>query len=132
MESAELASLRRIDFTLTYLGLGAKAAGYLLLFWWARNSEIGAGALDGIVAADIFTWIIFSGIEWQYRGFQVCAGLVFEIVLVVVYLSRQSLFGVQDSAEGVAVAILFFMLFATVKTCLYAMEHVLEVSGLKE
>ena len=132
VESAELASLRKIDFTLTYLGLGAKAAGYFLLFLWARDSEMGAGALDGIVAADVFTWIVFSLIEWQFRGFQVCAGLVFEIILVVLYVSRQPIFGVQDSPEGVAMAILFFMLFASVKTSLYAMEHVLEVTGVKE
>ena len=132
VESSELASLRKVDVTLTYLGLGAKTVGYLLLFSWARNSEMGAGALDGIVAADVFTWFIFSFIEWQYRGFQVCVGLVFEIVLVLVYLSRQSLFGVQDSPEGVAMAILFFMLFACVKTSLYAMEHVLEITGVKE
>ncbi len=132
MESAELASLRKIDLTLTYLGLGAKAMGYLLLFLWARSSELGAGALDGIVAADVFTWIVFSVIEWPFRGFQVRAGLVFESVLVVVYLSRQSLFGVQDSPEGIAMAFLFFMLFACVKASVYAMEHVLEVTGVRE
>jgi hypothetical protein len=75
---------------------------------------------------------VFSVIEWQYRGFQVCAGFVFEIVLVMLYLSRQSFFGVQDSTEGVAMAILFFMLFACVKASLYAMEHVLEITGVKE
>ena len=93
---------------------------------------MGAGALDGIVAADVFTWIVFSVIEWPFRGLQVRAGLVFESVLVVVSLSRQSLFGVQDSPEGIAMAFLFFMLFACVKASVYAMEHVLEVTGVRE
>ncbi|MCZ6573329.1 MAG: hypothetical protein O7C98_09205 [Planctomycetota bacterium] len=46
-----------------YAGLLLKATFYLLMFLWARNTESGAAALQGVVYAELATWVVFVLLE---------------------------------------------------------------------
>ena len=88
--------------------------------------------MRGAVAADVFTWICFSVLEWPFRRVQVTAGGVFELVLVVLYLNRDSLFEITGSIESTAMSVVFFFLVLFGKTGLWCAERVLEFTGVKE
>jgi len=130
--SSELQRLERFSVVLTSTGLAAKAFLYALCFWWANSSEIGAAALEGLFSADIFTFLVFCLLEWQFRGFQIKLGAAFELVLVSMYLNRHSLFDIPEDTERMAVTMLFFLLVCVVKCGIWAAHNAIEVSGVKE
>lgn len=53
----------RIHMGFVYAGLLLKATFYLLMFLWARNTESGAAALQGVVYAELATWVVFVLLE---------------------------------------------------------------------
>lgn len=128
----EVRSLERLTAGLAYAGLIAKAGVFVLFFLWAARSPTGAAALQGAVIADVFTWVLFSLLEWHFRGFQIRVGAVFEAALLLFYTLRGEIFDIPTTVEGPAVAFLFFLLFASVKMGVWAAELALEVSGVKE
>ena len=129
---SELQSMRRMQVVLTSAGLAIKGLTYAFFFWWASGSEIGAAALEGLFSADIFTFLIFCLLEWQFHGFRIRLGGAFELVLVLIYLNRHSLFKISEDPERMAVTMLSFLLVVIVKAGIWAAEHAVEVSGVKE
>jgi hypothetical protein len=132
IETDEIRSLKALDKRFTYIGLGIKAFLYGSLFYWAHQSSTGSAVLDGFVAADIITWVLFGFFEWEYRGFQLKQGSVIEAGLILLYLARNSIFDLADGPEELALTILSFGMFATIKSGLWAGEHVLQVTGVRE
>ncbi|MHC4816805.1 MAG: hypothetical protein ACYTF8_01920 [Planctomycetota bacterium] len=132
LEAGDLRSLFNRTVLLTFASIAAKTLLYVPLFLWAQHGDIGAAALRGAVAADVFTWIAFSVLEWPFRRFQVTAGGVFELVLVVLYLYRDSFFEITGSIDSVAMSVVFFFMVLFGKTGLWCAERVLEFTGVKE
>lgn len=132
LEGGNLRSLFHRTLLLTFAALAGKTLLYVPLFVWARHGDIGAAALRGAVAADVFTWIFFSVLEWPFRRVQVTAGGVFELVLVVLYLYRDSFFEISGSIDSIAMSVIFFFMVLFAKTGLWCAERVLEVTGVKE
>jgi len=126
------AALRRWNALLGISGILAKSGFYLALFLWARGGGTGAAALHGFVAADIVTWIAFSVLEWDVRGFQIGIGAGFQLLVAVLYLARGEIFGAAEGAVEAGLSVLFFILFAAVKSAVWAAELVLESTGIKE
>jgi hypothetical protein len=110
----------------------AKTLLFLPLFLWARGSDTGAAALRGAVGGDLFGWAALSLVLWPFRRVQVGAGAVFELVLVVLYLQRTTLFEITADIEATAVSVLFFFAVLFAKTGLWAADHILEITGVKE
>ena len=118
---------------LTLAGLAFKTALFVPVFLWARHSATGAAALRGAVAADVFTWIAFSMLEWPFRRLRVTAGAAFEILLVALYWNRGELFDITtDSMESTALSALFFFGVIFLKAGVWGAEHALEISGVRE
>ncbi|MEE8104796.1 MAG: hypothetical protein V3T86_04590 [Planctomycetota bacterium] len=132
IETDEMRALKALDRQFTYVGLGVKAFLYGAIFYWAHQSSTGSAVLDGFVAADILTWIFFGFFEWEYRGFQLKQGSVIEAGLILLYLTRNSLFDLAEGPEEFALTFLSFGLFATIKSTLWAGEHVIQVTGVGE
>jgi hypothetical protein len=132
LESADVRELLQRTVLATFAGLGAKTLLYVPLFLWARHSDLGAAALRGTVAADVFTWIVFAFLEWQFRKLRVTAGALFELVLVILYLNREALFDITGNVESTALSLLFFFAVMFGKTALWVAEWVLEFTGVKE
>jgi hypothetical protein len=114
------------------MGLLARTALFVPLFLWAAASDTGAAALEGAVAGDLFGWAILSLLLWPFRRLQVGAGALFELVLVALYLQRETLFEITADAQATAVSVLCFFAVLFGKTGLWAAEHVLEITGVKE
>ena len=125
-------ALNRLTRTLAFTGILAKSAFFFLLFLWARDSEIGSAALRGAVWAAVFTWIVFSFVEYQFRRFQVTLGVVFEIALIILYFNRGAWFDISTETVAFAMSGLWFMLFTVVKAGVWGAELTLEVTGVKE
>jgi hypothetical protein len=129
----DLRDLFRRTVLVTFAAIAGKTLLYVPLFLWARTGDVGAAALRGAVAADVFTWILFSVLEWPFRrGFQLTAGAVFEFVLVVLYLHRESFFEISGSIDSTAMSVVFFFMVLFGKTGLWCAERVLEFTGVKE
>jgi hypothetical protein len=132
-EADDLQDLLRRTVLATVLGLAAKVALFVPFFLWARSSELGAAALRGAVAADVFTWLVLSALEWPMRRFRVTAGAVFEVVLVLCYWNRGEVFDIiSPSVERTAFAALFFFGVVFAKAAVWAAEHALAISGVRE
>jgi len=125
-------ALVRRTVVVTGAGLLGKAAVFLPLFLWARASETGAAALRGAVGGDVLGWAILGFVQWPFRRAQVGAGAVFEIVLGTLYIQREELIGSTADIEATAVSVLFFFAFLLAKAAVWAVDHLLEVSGVKE
>ena len=117
---------------LTFGALAGKAVLFLPLFLWAQNSDVGAAALRGAVGADVFTWIAFSVIAWPFGRFRVGAGAIFELLLVLVYLNRDTLFDITTNIEATAISMVFFGLVMFGKTAIFTVEHVFGLTGITE
>jgi len=114
-------------------GLAIKTALFVPFFVWARHSDTGAAALRGAVAADVFSWIVFSFLEWPFRRFRVTVGAAFEMLLVVLYWNRGGLFDITArSMESTAFSALFFFGVLFLKSGAWAGEQALEISGVQE
>jgi hypothetical protein len=132
LAGGDLKDLFHRTVLVTFAALAGKTLLYVPLFLWAQHGDVGAAALRGAVAADVFTWIFFSLLEWPFRRVQVTAGGVFELALVVLYLYRDSFFEITGSIDSTALSVVFFFLVLFGKTGLWCAERVLEVTGVKE
>ena len=128
----DLAGMLKQNLLLTFRAVAGKTVFFVPLFLWAHHSDIGSAALRGAVGADIFTWIVLSLIDWPFRRLQVSVGLVFEIVLIVIYLNRGPLFDIDGDIETIALSMLFFLLVMIGKTVLWTAERVLDINGVTE
>lgn len=113
-------------------GVALRALLFLPLFLWARTSETGAGALKGAVGGDVVGWVLLSILLWPIRRAQVGVGAIFELVLVGLYVQRETLFEISADIETTAISVLFFFGVFFGKTGLWAADHILEISGVKE
>jgi hypothetical protein len=128
----EVRSLEHLNLVLLGASALAKTVFFVGIFLWARVSEIGAAALDGFVGAEILTWAVFTVLDRSFRGTQIRYGLLFEIVLVVAYLTRHSIIAVDASPSQMGMTFFFGLLFVTVKSTLWYAETILEMTGVKE
>ena len=128
----DFASLRRLDRGLSIAGIVAKLVLFLLLFLWATKSPIGDAALKGVVIADLFTYLLFSVLDWHFRGLSITAGAIFQLLLILVFTNRHALLDFTEAPEVFAVTLGFFMLVTVFKSAIWAAEHILESGGLKE
>lgn len=128
----DFASLHRLNRNLTIAAMVAKSVLFLLFFLWASKSPIGDAALKGVVIADLSTFLLFSGLDWHFRGLPITVGAVFQIVLVLVFTNRHALLEIPEAPEFFAVTLGFFLLVAVFKSAIWAAEHVLEAGGIKE
>lgn len=116
----------------TGAGLLGKAVVFLPLFFWARASDTGAAALRGAVGGDVLGWAILSLFQWPFRRAQVGAGAIFEVVLVALYLQRTELFEITSDLDATAMSVLFFFFFLLGKAVVWAVERLLDISGVTE
>lgn len=131
-EDPDLKALYRLDRHLAGAGIIAKALFFLFFFWWASRSPTGSAALRGALAADMLTFFVFSLTDWNFRGFQIRSGAAFEFLLVMLYLNREPLFRISADPVDNALVMLFFLLFAVLKTGVWGAQHAMEVTGVKE
>jgi hypothetical protein len=129
---AETRSWTRVTHTSAIVSVVAKGVIFFLFFLWARSSEVGAGALRGAVGADLFTWAVFSLMEFPFRRFRFTLGAAFEVALLVFYLNRGAWLEITTDLEATAVSVLFFFLVLFAKVGYWAAERTLEVSGVSE
>jgi len=113
-------------------GVVFRALLFLPLFLWARASETGAAALKGAVGGDLLGWALLSVALWPFRRAQVGVGAVVELVLVGLYLQRETLFEISADIETTAISVLFFFAVLFAKTGIWAADHILEITGVKE
>jgi hypothetical protein len=118
------AYLRRVVWP-TFGGLAVKAALFAVAILWARGSDIGAAALHGAVGADVFAWIVLTLLDWPTRRFRLTAGLLFEAVLVTVYLQRESLFAISPNPVSTGVSMLFFFIVLVGRTAAWSVARTL-------
>jgi len=132
IEAEDARSLLRRSFAAVGVGVVFRALLFLPLFLWAQASETGAGALKGAVGGDLFGWAVLSVLLWPFRRAQVGAGALVELVLVGLYLQRETLFEITSDIETTAISVLFFFGVLIVKTGVWAADHILEITGVKE
>jgi hypothetical protein len=128
-----LRDLLRREVLATVLGLAAKVTLFGTFFLWARTSPLGAAALRGAVAADAFTWLVFSALAWPLRRIRVTAGAVFEALLLLCYWNRGEIFDITaETIEETAFVAVFFFAVVFAKAAAWAAEHALVISGVQE
>ncbi len=120
--------------TLLPLGAGilVRTVLFLPLFLWARQSGTGGAALKGAVGGDVFGWAVLSVFLRPLRPAQVKVTALVELALVGLYLKRETLFEITADIETTAVSVLFFFGVLFVKTGIWAADHILEITGVKE
>jgi len=125
-------TILRRSFAAIGAGVVLRALLFLPLFLWARGSGTGAAALKGAVGGDLFGWAVLSVLLWPFRRAHVGAGALLELLLVGLYLQRDTLFEISADVEITAISVLFFFGVLFLKTGLWAADHVLEITGVKE
>lgn len=105
---------------------------FLPLFLWAHESETGAAALQGAVGGDLFGWAALTLLLRPFRKTQAGVGAVVELILVGLYLQRETLFEITNDIETTAISALFFFGVLFAKTGLRVADFVLEITGVKE
>lgn len=131
LTTAEVRSHQRVAWIGALSGLVAKAILFSLFFWWARSSEVGAAALRGAVYADAFTFLLLGIWEWPFRRAQITLAGVFETALVVLYLNRTSVFGIERNISILATSLLVFFVLSLAKTAVWTAERALGVTGAR-
>ncbi len=132
MAPEDARSLLRRSLAAVGFGVVFRTLLFLPLFLWARASETGAGALKGAVGGDLFGWAVLSVLLWPFRRAQIGAAAIVELVLVGLYLRRETLFEITGDIETTAISVLFFLGVIFLKTGVWAADHILEVTGVKE
>ena len=122
----------RIHMGFVYAGLVLKATFYVLMFVWARNSESGAAALQGVVYADILTWIVFVLLEAPFQMHRILTGSGLELLLVIIFLFRGTLFEISTDAVFAGIGILWFILFVALRAGIYGAEATLRNTGVTD
>lgn len=116
----------RWELGLAYGGVLAKTLFYTLLFVWAARTPLGAGALQGIVAADVLTFVILGAFRIPFDGFEFTVDGAFEAALVLLFLARGALFDIPTDVEFAATSLLFFLLFVPVRVLLWGVDQVID------
>ena len=132
LQREETRSLRKISAYVTLGCLILKAGVFYMFFRWAQTSDVGAGALRGAVAADVFTWAVLSFLDWSARSVQVTVGGLFEFALLWFYFNRDAWFAINTDITVMAISMLFFFLVLFTKVGVWGMNHVLQVTGVTE
>ncbi len=122
----------RIHMGFVYAGLLLKATFYLLMFLWARNSESGAAALQGVVYAELVTWIVFVLLEAPFQMHRILTGSGLELLLVIIFLFRGTLFEISTDAVFAGIGILWFILFVALRAGIYGAEATLRNTGVTD
>ncbi len=122
----------RIHMGFVYAGLVLKATFYVLMFVWARNSESGAAALQGVIYADILTWIAFVLLEAPFQMHRILTGSGFELLLVLIFLFRGELFDISADAASAGIGVLWFILFVALRAGIYGAEATLRNTGVTD
>ena len=125
-------AVERFERTLALVGLVTKTLILVGLFVWASHSGTGAAALQGVVAAEVFTWIAFRFLNWQFRGFQFQIGVAYEAVLLLLFWNRGALFEMHHEAESIAASAGFFLMVVLIKAVAWGAEHAVTTTGVKE
>ena len=126
----ERSALSNIDRLRGWSGVFAKSLLLAPFFLWARDSETGAAALQGVIGGDMVTWMLLSLLEWPQRGFQVRLGAIFQIVLLVIFWNRGSLLDVSANANSTSVTAMAFLGVVLLKATAWGAQHSVESSGL--
>ena len=84
------------------------------------------------VGGDLFGWAVLSVLFWPGRRAEIGIGAAVELLLVGLYLQRESLFEISADAEATAVSVVFFFGVLVVKTGVWAVRHILSVTGVTE
>lgn len=122
----------RIHMGFIYAGLVLKALFYVGMFWWAGASESGAAALQGVVYADILTWIVFVLLEAPFQMHRILTGSGFELLLVLVFLFRGTLLDISTDAVSAGIGVLWFILFLALRAGIYGAEATLRNTGVTD
>ena len=109
---------------LAYAGLAAKTLVYVLLFVWAGRSEVGAAALHGAVIADVLTFLLLTLFDLPFKGYRFTVDGAFELALVLLFVGREALFDISTDVSSVAMAFVFFMLFAPIRLALWSLDQI--------
>jgi hypothetical protein len=125
-------SLLRQSLAAVGAGVLFRTLLFLPLFLWARASDTGAGALKGAVGGDLFGWAVLSVLLWPFRRTQVGLGAIVQLVLIGLYLQRETLFEITSDTETTAISVLFFFGVLLLKTGLWSANHILEITGVTE
>ena len=125
-------AVERFELMLAWTGLAIKTLVFVGLFVWAGRSTTGAAALQGVVAAEVFTWFFFRILEWRFRGVQAQVGLIYQVMLMVMFWNRSSFFDIHQDAESIAASAGFFLLVVLIKAVAWGAEHAVTASGVKE
>ncbi|MHC4450572.1 MAG: hypothetical protein ACYS0E_10645 [Planctomycetota bacterium] len=123
---ADEAKRERWELGLAYGGLLAKTLFYTLLFVWAARTPLGAGALQGVVAADVLTFLILGAFRIPFDGFEVTMDGAFEVGLVLLFVARGALFDIPTDVEFAATSLLFFLLFVPIRVLLWGVDQVID------
>jgi hypothetical protein len=116
----------RWSLVLAYGGLLIRTAFYALLFVWAGRSTTGAAILEGVVAADVLSWLILGAFRIPFEGFEVTVDGVFQFLLIVFFLNRDALFSIDETAEIAAASFLSFLAFVVFRLAIWGAENALE------
>jgi hypothetical protein len=125
-------SLLRRSLASLGAGLALRAVLFVPLFLWARASDTGAAALKGAVGGDLFGWAVLTVFLRPFRRARFGLGALVELVLVGLYLQRETLFEISASGDATAISMLLFFLVFFAKTGIWAADHILEITGVKE
>jgi hypothetical protein len=125
-------ALLRTAFAGVGLGLLLRGLLFLPLFLWARGSDAGAAALKGAVGGDLFGWAVLTLLLRPVRGAEIGLGAMLELALVGLYIQREALFEIHADVETTAITVLFFFGVLFAKTGLWAADHILRLTGVKE
>lgn len=109
-----------------YGALLARIVFYGVLFFWAARSTMGAAVLQGVVAADVLTFLLIGGLRAAVDGVEWTVDGVFEVFLVALYLHRDTLFGVTTEIEFAATSLFSFLLFVPVRATMYGLDYLIE------
>jgi len=109
-------------------GIAGRTVIFVALFIWAASSALGAAALKGAVAADILAWISLSFLAWPFERVRLTAGVVFEGVLIALYLQREALFHISDDLESTGVSAFVFFTFLSGRAAVFLVRQSLEIN----
>jgi len=113
----------RWSLVLAYGGLLLHALFYALMFWWASRSDTGSAALQGVVAADVLSFLGLGAFKIVFDGLEITVDGMFQFVLVVLFLNRDALFSIDKDAEFAGTSFLFFLAFVAVRLGVWGAEQ---------
>jgi len=117
------ATVERWSLILAYSRLIARTVFYALLFWWASRSETGAAALQGVVSADVITFLALGALRIPFQGLQLTIDGIFQFLLVVFFVNRDAIFSISGDTSFAGVMFIFFLAFTALRLAFWAAEQ---------